>query len=65
MRGWLKFFGLSFFSDKIAKEAKIRGVFNCVLGFVLALLFIFCGVLASNAVPFYTHCKTQQTLKIS
>ncbi|MDE7463665.1 MAG: hypothetical protein K2M48_01430 [Clostridiales bacterium] len=55
MKEWLKFFGLSFFSDKIAKGAKERGVFNCVLGFVLTLVFIFCGVLAANTVPFYTH----------
>ena len=57
MKDWLKFFGLSFFSDKIAKEARTRGVMNCVLGFVLALVFIFCGVLAANTVPFYTHYK--------
>lgn len=55
MNSWLKFFGLSFFSDKIAKEARTRGVFNCVLGFIFALLFIFCGVLAANAIPFYNH----------
>ena len=55
MLEWLKFFGLSFFSDKIAKEARVRGVLNCVLGFVLALVFIYCGVLAANTVPFYTH----------
>lgn len=57
MKSWLRFFGLSFFSDKIAKEARKRGVLNCVLGFVLSLLFIFCGVLAANCVPFYTHYK--------
>lgn len=28
---------------------------NCVLGFVLTLVFIFCGVLAANTVSFYTH----------
>lgn len=55
MKSWLKFFGLSFFSDKIAKEARIRGVMNCVLGFVFTLIFIFCGILTANTVPFYTH----------
>ena len=55
MKEWLKFFGLSFFSDKIAKGALERGVMNCVLGFVLTLVFIFCGVLASNTVSFYAH----------
>ena len=55
MKQWLRFFGLSFFSDNIAKEVKERGVMNCVLGFVLALVFIFCGVLAANTVSFYAH----------
>ncbi|MDE7329590.1 MAG: hypothetical protein K2N30_00620, partial [Clostridia bacterium] len=63
MKSWLKFFGLSFFSDKIAKEARIRGILNCVLGFVLALVFIFCGVLAANTVPFYTHYDNASRFK--
>lgn len=63
MKSWLRFFGLSFFSDKIAKEARNRGVLNCVLGFVLALVFLFCGVLASNTVPFYSHYKNASGFK--
>ena len=63
MKSWLRFFGLSFFSDKIAKEARNRGVLNCVLGFVLALVFTFCGVLAANCVPFYTHYKNASGFK--
>lgn len=55
MKSWFRFFGLSFFFDKIAKEAKTRGVLNCVLSFALALIFIYCGALASNTVPFGTH----------
>ncbi|MDE6441317.1 MAG: hypothetical protein K2L12_01010 [Clostridia bacterium] len=63
MKSWLKFFGLSFFSDKIAKEARIRGVLNCVLAFLLALIFIYCGVLAANTIPFYTHYNNSSDFK--
>lgn len=63
MKSWLRFFGVSFFSDKIAKEAKKRGVMNCVLGLVLAVIFIYCGVLAANTVPFYTHYDNASEFK--
>ncbi len=55
MKDWLKFFGLGFFSDKIAKQAKKRGIMHIAFGFVFALLFIFCGILAANTVPFKSH----------
>lgn len=55
MKSWLKFFGLSFFSDKIAKQAKDRGFGNFFLGLLLALVFVFCGLLAANVLPFTTH----------
>lgn len=57
MKKWLKFIGLSFFSDKISKEAVKRGYMNFVLGFVLSLIFLFCGVLAADLLPFPTHYK--------
>lgn len=63
MKSWFKFFGLGFFSNKITKEARIRGVLNCVLGFVLALVFIFLGVLSANAVPFYSHYDNADDFK--
>lgn len=55
MKKWLKFIGLSFFSDKISKEALKRGYLNLVLGMIFALVFLFCGVLAADLLPFSTH----------
>lgn len=52
MKKWLKFIGLSFFSDKISKEALKRGYLNLVLGMIFALVFLFCGVLAADLLPF-------------
>lgn len=52
---WLKFIGLSFFSDKISKQALKRGYLNLVLGIVFTLVFLFCGVLAADMLPFPTH----------
>ena len=63
MISWLNFFGLSFFSDKIAKQARVRGVTNCVLGFLLTLIFIFCGVLAANNLTFYAHYGNSSNFK--
>ncbi len=57
MKSWLKFFGLSFFSDKIAKDGARRGMGNFFLGLILAVVFIFCGILLSNTVPFNGHYK--------
>ena len=57
MISWLKYFGLSFFSDRIAKESVKRSMLNFVLGFVLTLVFTFCGVLAANTLPFGVHYK--------
>ncbi len=57
MKSWLKFFGLSFFSDKISKQAVKRGYLYVALGAVFALVFLFCGVLAADLLPFSTHYK--------
>lgn len=57
MREWIKFFGLSFFSDKISRQAVRRGYKNFVLGAVLALALLFCGILAADLLPFSTHYK--------
>lgn len=61
MKGWLKFFGLSFFSDKISKQAVKRGYLNVALGAVLALVFLFCGLLAADLLPFSTHYKNSSS----
>ena len=52
---WLKFIGLSFFSDKVAKSAVKRNYFNVALGFILTLVFMFCGLIAADILPFSTH----------
>lgn len=61
MKSWLKFFGLSFFSDKISKQAVKRGYLNVALGAVFALVFLFCGVLAADLLPFSTHYKNSSS----
>lgn len=55
MKKWLKFIGLSFFSDKISKQALKRGYLNFVCGMIFALVFLFCGVLAADLLPFPAH----------
>lgn len=63
MKDWLKFFGLSFFSDKIAKDAKKRSLLNFFLGLLFALVFIFCGILGATCAPFKTHYKNSEEFK--
>lgn len=60
---WLKFIGLSFFSDKISKQALKRGYLNLVLGIVFMLVFLFCGVLAADILPFPTHYNNSPDFK--
>lgn len=57
MKQWLKFFGLSFFSDNIAGGAPRRGYRNLFLALVLAFLFFFAGFLCADVVPFFSHYK--------
>lgn len=57
MTEWLKCFGLGFFIHRQSKEAASRSFLNFLLGFVLSLAFIFCGVLMANTVPLPTHLK--------
>lgn len=63
MKDWLKFFGLGFFSDSIAKGANKRGLGNFFLGLIFALVFIFCGVLAANTVPFKAYYSASEGYK--
>ena len=55
MKRWLKFFGLSFFSDKISAEAGKHGYRNLLLAFVLAFAFFLTGFLCADVVPFSFH----------
>lgn len=63
MKEWLKFVGLSFFSDKISKGASKRGYLNLILGMIFALAFLFCGVLAADLLPFSTHYNNSSDFK--
>ena len=61
MTEWLKCFGLGFFIHGRSKEAASRSFLNFLLGFILALVFIFCGVLAANTVPLPSHLKKSKS----
>lgn len=52
MKEWLKFIGLSFFSDKIAMQAPRRGLGNVFLSAVLGMAFLLLGLIAAFTVPF-------------
>ena len=55
MKKWFRFFGLSFFSHKIAKEGAKRGYTNTFLGFVLVLVFLFANFIGGDMLPFGLH----------
>lgn len=55
MKDWFKFVGLSFFSDKIAKQGVKRGYFTAILCFVVAFVILICGVIAADLLPFPAH----------
>ena len=55
IKEWLKFFGLSYFSDKQASCAPQFGFIAVVLNIVLAFVFFMCGYYAADVVPFSAH----------
>lgn len=55
MKQWLKFFGLAFFSDKIAAEARRHGYRNLLFAFLLAFAFFLTGYMCADVVPFAFH----------
>lgn len=58
MKKWVKFFFLSFFSHKAAKEAARRGYGNAFLGFLLALAFLWSGFMGADALSFGPHYRS-------
>lgn len=54
MKDWLKFISLSFFSDRIAKEAPRRSFGNLILSAVLSVVILFAGYIAGSLIPFRT-----------
>lgn len=52
MKEWLKFIGLSFFSDKIAAQAPRRGLGNVFLVIVLGAVFMLLGLIGAYTLTF-------------
>ena len=51
MRKWLRFFCLSFFSDKISKEGAKRGYTNVFIGLILTFAFLWVGFVGGDLLP--------------
>lgn len=52
MKEWLKFIGLSFFSDKIARQAPRRGLGNIFFAAIFAVVFLLIGLIAAYTLTF-------------
>lgn len=52
MKEWLKFFGLSFYSDDIARQAPRRGLGNIFLAALLSALFLILGLVMAYTLTF-------------
>lgn len=63
MKDWFKFFGLSFFSDKVARDAHNHGFAAVIIALVLAFLFYLFGYFAADTVPFSTHYDNAEAYK--
>ena len=55
MKKWINFFCLSFFSDKMSKEAARRGYSNVFLGLLLTFALLWCGFVCGEMLPFSAH----------
>lgn len=55
MKKWMKFFGLSFFSNKEAEKAPKFGFGYVLLAVLLSMVFFLFGYYASDVLPFGTH----------
>ncbi len=55
MKKWFKFFCLSFFSNKISKEAEKRSYTSFFIGLILALVFLWLGFAGGDMLPFNAH----------
>ena len=63
MKKWFKFFSLSFFSHKTAKEGVRRGYANVFLGFILVLIFLWSGFICGDMLPFGAHYNNSPDFK--
>lgn len=55
IKKWLKFFGLSFFSDNIAGQAPNFGFTSVILVLILSFFFFLFGYYGADVLPFATH----------
>lgn len=55
MKKWIRFFCLSFFSDKISKEGAKRGYTNVFIGIILSFVFLWAGFVGGDMLPFASH----------
>ncbi len=55
MKNWLKFIGLSFFSDDIAKSAAKRGLGNILFAALLTVVFLLLGTIFATVLTFETN----------
>ena len=63
MKKWLRFFCLSFFSDKTSKEGAKRGYTSFVLGLILAFAFLWVAYVGADILPLTTHYDNSPEFK--
>lgn len=63
MKKWLKFFGLGYFSDKIAADAPKFGFTSVLLSILLALVFYLFGYYGADVAPFGNHYDSASQYK--
>ena len=63
MKNRIKFFGLSFFSDKIASEAAKRSFATVFIGLLLSFVFFLFGYYGADVAPFATHYNNAGSYK--
>lgn len=63
MKKWIRFFFLSFFSDKISKEGARRGYTNVLIGLVLAFALLWSGLVGADMLSFSAHYNNSPDFK--
>lgn len=63
IKKWFKTFGLSFFSDKIAKDVPQFGFAGVFLSLLLAFVFILFGYFGADIAPFSNHYDNAASYK--
>lgn len=63
MAEWLKVFGLSFFSDKLASKSAKYGFVSIVLTIALSFAFFMFGFMAADTVPFASNYDSSAEYK--